>query len=263
MDKGSGTGGLHGLLGRDYWLVLSAPLPATTGAQIERHVRDHVAWLLKLEAEGALFLSGPLVSGPGTGPGSGITVLRAGSAQDAGRSLRRTRSSWPGCGHSRSSAGGSTRAQSRFSCRWAPAPTRGARPAAITRKAVAAVQVAVIGLGKMGLPIARNLLERGFAVVGYRRSPSDELARAGGAVAQTAAEAAANADVVLSIVPDADAVQEVVSGPAGTLTMLRPGTVHIEMSTIPVGRKLRIRDSVREAGGGRHPPPHSARTEQP
>ena len=84
MDKGSGTGGLHGLLGRDYWLVLSAPLPATTGAQIELHVRDHVAWLLKLEAEGALFLSGPLVSGPGTGPGSGITVLRAGSAQDAG-----------------------------------------------------------------------------------------------------------------------------------------------------------------------------------
>jgi len=111
------------------------------------------------------------------------------------------------------------------------------------------VQVAVIGLGKMGLPIARNLLERGFAVVGYRRSPSDELARAGGTVARTAAEAAANADVVLSIVPDADAVEEVVSGPAGTLTTLRPGTVHIEMSTIPVGRKLRIRDAVREAGG--------------
>lgn len=71
------------LLGRDYWLVLSAPLETTTSADIERHAEEHVAWLLKLEAYGALFLSGPLVSGRGTGPGSGITVLRAGTAAAA------------------------------------------------------------------------------------------------------------------------------------------------------------------------------------
>ena len=41
-------------------------------------------------------------------------------------------------------------------------------------------RVGVIGLGKMGLPIARNLMERGFAVIGYRRSGSAELAKAGG-----------------------------------------------------------------------------------
>ena len=39
------------------------------------------------------------------------------------------------------------------------------------------MQVAVIGLGKMGLPIARNLLERGFAVTGYRRSPGSGAER--------------------------------------------------------------------------------------
>jgi L-threonate 2-dehydrogenase len=111
------------------------------------------------------------------------------------------------------------------------------------------VQVAVIGLGKMGMPIARNLLQRGFAVVGYRRSPSDELAQAGGILVRTAAEAAAGADVLLSIVPDADAVHQVVCGPDGTLATLRPGTVHIEMSTIAVDRKLAVRDAVREAGG--------------
>jgi uncharacterized protein YciI len=73
------------LLGRDYWLVLSTPRPATTAADIERHVDDHLAWLLALEAGGVAFLSGPLTSGPGVAPGSGVTVLRAGSAAEAAK----------------------------------------------------------------------------------------------------------------------------------------------------------------------------------
>src|ERR1022692_4523599 len=113
----------------------------------------------------------------------------------------------------------------------------------------AAAQVAVIGLGRMGLPIARNLLERGLLVTGYRRTRCDELVGAGGTMARSAADAAAQADVVMSILPDADAVEDVVNGPAGTLTAMRPGTVHIEMSTISAERKLRVRDAVRAAGG--------------
>ena len=74
-------------------------------------------------------------------------------------------------------------------------------------------RVGVIGLGKMGLPIAVNLMDRGFSVIGYRRSGSPELAAAGGIVAESAAEVAAGADVLLSIVPDADAVEEVICGP--------------------------------------------------
>ena len=50
--------------------------------------------------------------------------------------------------------------------------------------------------------------------------------------------------MLLSIVPDAEAVEEVILGPTGTLTALRPGTVHIEMSTIDVTRKARLRDEV-------------------
>src|SRR5690348_15227103 len=95
-------------------------------------------------------------------------------------------------------------------------------------------RVGVIGLGRMGLPIARNLIERGFGVIGYRRSGSPELADAGGIVAASAAEVAAGADVLLSIVPDADAVEEIIGGPQGTPRALRAGTVHIEMSTIDV-----------------------------
>ena len=110
-------------------------------------------------------------------------------------------------------------------------------------------RVGVIGLGKMGLPIAQNLIERGFTVTGYRRSGSPELAQAGGIVASSAAEVAASADVLLSILPGADEVEEIICGPSGTLSTLRPGTVHIEMSTVDVDRKGRLRDKVRASGG--------------
>jgi putative dehydrogenase len=110
-------------------------------------------------------------------------------------------------------------------------------------------RIGMIGLGKMGMPVAHNLMERGFEIIGYRRSGSPELAAAGGTVAGSAAEVAASADVLLSIVPDGHAVQEVVCGPGGTLTTLRAGTVHIEMSTIDVAHKSRIRDAVRAKDG--------------
>jgi 3-hydroxyisobutyrate dehydrogenase len=110
-------------------------------------------------------------------------------------------------------------------------------------------RVGMIGLGKMGMPIARNLMERGFAIIGYRRHGSPELIAAGGTVAASPAEVAERADVLLSILPGAGAVEEVVCGAAGTLTTLQPGTVHIEMSTVDVDRKRRIRDAVRSRGG--------------
>jgi len=109
-------------------------------------------------------------------------------------------------------------------------------------------RVGVIGLGKMGLPIARNLMERGFEVIGHRRSGSPELIEAGGQAADSPAEVARRSDVLLSIVPDAAAVTDVVCGEAGTLAGLRPGAVHIEMSTIDIARKARIRDAVQRHG---------------
>ncbi len=110
-------------------------------------------------------------------------------------------------------------------------------------------RVGVIGLGKMGLPIAVNLMARGFHVTGYRRSGSPELAAAGGTVAASAADVAARTDVLISIVPAAADVEEIIAGPAGTLVSLRPGTIHIEMSTIDVDRKARLRDAVNASGG--------------
>jgi 3-hydroxyisobutyrate dehydrogenase-like beta-hydroxyacid dehydrogenase len=109
--------------------------------------------------------------------------------------------------------------------------------------------VGVIGLGKMGLPIAQNLMERGLAVVGYRRSGTAELAALGGTGARSAAEVASASDVLLSILPDVAALREVILGPNGTMTKLRPGTVHVEMSTLDVAEKAALRDRVQAAGG--------------
>ncbi|MFR9768379.1 YciI family protein [Nocardia sp. SC052] len=71
------------LLGRDYWMVTSTPSAGTTSEDIAALAPAHIAWLLDLEERGVVFLSGPLVSGPGTGPGSGVTVLRASDEADA------------------------------------------------------------------------------------------------------------------------------------------------------------------------------------
>lgn len=73
------------LLGADYWLLLSTPSPGTDAAAVEAVVDEHVAWLLGLERDGTLFVSGPLLSGPGVGPGSGVTVLRAADEETARR----------------------------------------------------------------------------------------------------------------------------------------------------------------------------------
>jgi uncharacterized protein len=74
------------LLGRDYWLILSTPAEGTDQAAIDSRVSEHVQWLLRLERRDVLFLSGPLLSGPGTGPGSGATVIRAADG-DAARAI--------------------------------------------------------------------------------------------------------------------------------------------------------------------------------
>jgi uncharacterized protein YciI len=71
------------LLARDYWLLLSTPAAGVDEAAIQEHLQEHIAWLIGLEATGVLFASGPLLSGPGVGPGSGVTVLRAEDEDEA------------------------------------------------------------------------------------------------------------------------------------------------------------------------------------
>jgi 2-hydroxy-3-oxopropionate reductase len=95
-------------------------------------------------------------------------------------------------------------------------------------------QVGFIGLGIMGAPMSANLVNTGFEVTGYNRSPGrvEQLAAAGGRGAASIAEAVRDADVVATMLPDSPDVQEVLAGETGVFGSARPGALVIDFSSI-------------------------------
>ena len=95
--------------------------------------------------------------------------------------------------------------------------------------------IAVLGAGGiMGLPIARNLVRAGFAVRAWNRSPDKarSLSDDGAVLCETPAEAAAGADVILTMVADTDAVLACMEGVEGGLPNAATDAVWLQMSTI-------------------------------
>jgi 2-hydroxy-3-oxopropionate reductase len=94
--------------------------------------------------------------------------------------------------------------------------------------------VAVIGLGIMGLPMAINLVKAGHTVTGFNRSQDkiDKLVSEGGKGATSIADAVKDADVVITMVPDSPDVEGVVSGPDGVFANAKKGTLWIDASSI-------------------------------
>jgi L-threonate 2-dehydrogenase len=109
--------------------------------------------------------------------------------------------------------------------------------------------VGLIGLGAIGMPAAKNLIEKGFQVHGYRRSSMTEFADAGGKPAKSPRELATQCQVIFSCLPDAKAVDEAIAGPNGVLAAGRKGLVIVELSTLKLSDKERLRDLVAKAGG--------------
>jgi 3-hydroxyisobutyrate dehydrogenase len=111
------------------------------------------------------------------------------------------------------------------------------------------MHVAFVGLGAMGLPMALNLLARGFTVAGFDLSSRalDALEGAGGTRAGTAAEAASSADVLVLMIVNA-AQAEAVLFEGGALEALRPDGVVALMATCPPSAVEAIGERVREAG---------------
>ncbi len=91
-----------------------------------------------------------------------------------------------------------------------------------------------IGIGSMGRPIARRLLESGYNLTAYNRdrSKAEALVGYGAVVANSIAELASNTDVILSCLANDDAVRSVYTGSNGVFAHMRPGSVVIEMSTV-------------------------------
>jgi 3-hydroxyisobutyrate dehydrogenase len=97
--------------------------------------------------------------------------------------------------------------------------------------------VALLGAGGiMGLAMTRNLAAAGIDVRAWNRTreKAEPLADEGVAVAETPAEAAGGADVVLTMLSDADAVIAVMEGEDGAAGAMQPGATWLQMSTIGI-----------------------------
>lgn len=95
-------------------------------------------------------------------------------------------------------------------------------------------QIAFIGLGHMGLPMARNLLNAGhsLSVFDLVASAVDELAAQGARAACSSADAVSAAEVVISMLPASRHVEGLYLGDAGLLSVIAPGSLVLECSTI-------------------------------
>jgi 3-hydroxyisobutyrate dehydrogenase-like beta-hydroxyacid dehydrogenase len=91
-----------------------------------------------------------------------------------------------------------------------------------------------VGVGYMGRPIAQRLLQSGFKVTAYdrERSKANELVRFGGTVAENIAELSSGCDVVLSSLPNDEAVLDVYRGLDGVFANTRRGLLVIDTSTV-------------------------------
>jgi 3-hydroxyisobutyrate dehydrogenase-like beta-hydroxyacid dehydrogenase len=103
-------------------------------------------------------------------------------------------------------------------------------------------------LGNMGQPMARNLLKAGHTVTVYNRSRrrAEELGTEGAHVAGRAAEAC-QGEVVMTMLADDPAVEQVVLGSDGVLGALAADTVHVSMSTISVALSRRLAEAHAQA----------------
>ncbi|MGZ3282003.1 MAG: NAD(P)-dependent oxidoreductase [Xanthobacteraceae bacterium] len=110
------------------------------------------------------------------------------------------------------------------------------------------MNVGFIGLGHMGQPMALNLLKSGQRLVVYNRTRSraEPLAAQGAHIANNVAEAS-HAEVVITVLPDDAAVEEVAFRSGGILSTLPKNAIHISMSTISVALSDRLAEAHRNA----------------
>ena len=110
--------------------------------------------------------------------------------------------------------------------------------------------VGVIGLGAMGAPIAQNLLKSGHAVTVFarRKEAMAPLISAGANAAASPAQAAGESDVIITMVIDTRAVEEVALGPRGIIEGAKQDSIVVDHSTIDPDGARRIAAALKARG---------------
>ena len=96
------------------------------------------------------------------------------------------------------------------------------------------MKVGFIGLGIMGRPMAKNLCKAGYDLVvfDFNQEAVADLVSCGATAAKSSKEAASEAEVVITMVPNSPHVRAAVLGEHGVAEGAKPGTVVIDMSSI-------------------------------
>ncbi len=114
------------------------------------------------------------------------------------------------------------------------------------------MKLGFIGLGKMGKPMAVNLLEAGHDLIIWNRSRPvmDELTAKGAIQADSPANVGELADIIFLCLPTGREVAEVVAGEKGILDQVHPGTVIVDHSTISPAESKAINEKCRQKAVG-------------
>jgi 3-hydroxyisobutyrate dehydrogenase len=110
--------------------------------------------------------------------------------------------------------------------------------------------IAFVGLGNMGMPMARNLLEAGHDVLAFDVVPAalDAAAAAGARAARSLGDAATGGELVLTMLPEGRHVREAYLGEDGILAHARPDALLIDCSTIDVATARAVNEAALERG---------------
>ena len=111
-------------------------------------------------------------------------------------------------------------------------------------------RIGIIGVGIMGEPMAKNLIDAGHEVTAYdvNREAVDRVAAHGGKPASSPREAATSKDLVITMLPNDQIVEEAVMGVDGAMAGMNQGTILVDMSTISPSTSKKIAETLEQNG---------------
>jgi len=108
--------------------------------------------------------------------------------------------------------------------------------------------IGFIGLGIMGRPMAERLLDAGYALTVFNRTPqkAEPLRARGAQWANSPKEVAHRSELLITMIADSEALEEIACGPDGILRGIRPAAIHVDMSTVSPETIERLERAYRE-----------------